>query len=127
MEHTRHFDWDKYCNKASFKEIRERSPLLLGDWPPSMYSPDSKFFYLSSIDDTIETSNQDELLLYLHVVSDSYAQATRVDKINHKKAYISNIDFIEMCGLLAACASDPEKYADPEALLLEYLAMPRGT
>jgi hypothetical protein len=116
MSHTL-FNWDEFFSKASFNKIRQLSPDLASRRPPSTYSPDRKLLYLSSQDYCIETSNQDQLLNALDSVKNTYAAASRSECLDHAKAYVARIDFIELCQLLVCCADNPEEFSDPDGLL----------
>lgn len=116
MSHKQ-FDWDMFFSQASFNKIRELSPDLAHRRLPSSFSPDMKLLYLSSQDIDVETDNQDQLREALIAVKGSYVSASRIDRLDHAKAYVARIDFIEICRLLASCSDNPEKFSHPDGLL----------
>lgn len=59
------FDWDKYALQASFANVHSLSPDLGGRPLPSMYSPDQRWFLLSSLDIDVPTASEDQLRLAL--------------------------------------------------------------
>jgi len=115
----REFDFDKFCALASFEKIRCLSPDLSSRRLPSMYNPDRKVFYLSSQDVYVDTDDPDQLRFMLEPVRFSYFSAIRSSPINHCNAYLSRVDFIEICRLLLECADDPSEYSDPDSLLAQ--------
>jgi hypothetical protein len=111
----RKFDWDDYFSTASFKQIRDRSPELSTRRVPSVYSPDRLFFYLTSLDIDVQTSEVTELRAALTELRTLYFSQSAAQS-NYGKA-LARTDFIEICHLLADCDEDPEPYLDPDALL----------
>lgn len=111
------FEWDAFFSKASFNEIRTLSPEPSARRPPSTYSADRKFLYLSSQDNDVETSNEDQLRAAFFYVRNSYASASKFGHFNHTKAYIARVDFVEICRLLACLSDDPNEFSDPDGLL----------
>ena len=112
------FNWDRFSSLEKFSEIQKLSPDLGNRRLPTMYSPDKRFLYLSSQDIGIETDNQDELRSVLSAIKSTYDSALRAKPVNHFKAYVSQIDFREVCQLLAQCTGELEEFADPDHLLL---------
>jgi predicted Ser/Thr protein kinase len=117
------FDWDKFFSEASFNEIRNLSPDLRSRRLPSSYSPDKKFFYLSSVDDYVETNNQEQIRQQLVPVKNAYIRATRSgcfsysNYMNYANAYIACKDLITLCNLLNDCNDNSDEIFDLDSFL----------
>jgi len=110
------FDWDKYLSNAKYKEVRDSSPDLSSRRPPTMYSPDRKWIYLSSQDIDFETNDLNGLKSILESLT-SYYKLTREMHKSNLILHLIKIDFIEVCGLIANLVDNPEDYNDPDSLL----------
>ena len=111
------FDWDKYLSDSKYKEVRNSSPDLSSRRPPTMYSPDRKWIYLSSQDIDFETNDLNGLKSILEALSSSYNLTREMHKSDYLKLYLIRIDFIEVCRLIANLVDNPEDYNDPDSLL----------
>ena len=111
------FDWDKYLSCASYNEVRANSPDLSSRRPPTLYSPDRKWIYLSSQDVDLETNNLIELKSMLRAISSSFKISTEKHEADYKKLWLLRIDCFEVCALIANLVDDLEEYSDPDSFL----------
>lgn len=114
------FDWDKYFSKAKYKEIADSSPDLRSRRHPTVYSPDGKWIYLSSLDIDVEIHDLDELKIILKHLINSYKSEIAQEiksSINHLRLWRIRVDCIEICGLIRNLVEDHENYYDPDSLL----------
>ncbi len=111
------FDWDKYAVQASFANVRSLSPDLGGRPLPSMYSPDRRWFLLSSLDIDVPTASEDQLRIALDAVKRSYQAERSKPTLNYRRLWVHQIDFYELCNLLFGLVSDADEFADPQELL----------
>jgi len=109
------FDWDKYLATAKYAEVVRNSPDLFSRRPPTLYSPDQAWLYLSSQDLAVETDDTDGLKSILDNLLGSYKSAKATN--DHRKLSIIRIDCIEVCELLLALGESPEDYDNPDRLL----------
>ena len=112
------FDWDAHVASSTFSDIRRQSPDLGVRRLPTLYSPDRSRLYLSSQDDDVATGEVKELLRVLPEIKAAYRRAINGPSINHGRAAVAEINFLEVCGLIGGLVEDPDTYQDPEALLL---------
>ena len=113
------FDWDSFFRQAGYLEIQRLSPELSRYRHPSCFSPDRQWFYISTQDFDVETSDEEALLNALQSVKATYHQLVFSNERDlFRRGRVHN-DFLVLCDLLAAVAADPSPYRDPDALLLE--------
>ena len=55
------FDWDGFLAKADYAAVRRLSPELDRRRPPSMYSPDKRSLYLTSLDTDVSCDDESAL------------------------------------------------------------------
>lgn len=109
------FDWDHHFATASFKDVAANSPNVSLDRPPSLYSPNGKLYYMSSIDLAVGTHDGEKIQLMLNRVLESHAEYRKSKDI--KRQLRARLDCIELCGLLSNRSVDTGAYLDPDALL----------
>lgn len=109
-------DWDKFYSSITFKELAFLAPEFQSRRNPTSYSRDRKVIYLSSLDTDVEVTNEDTLRSLLKSVKDSYASSINQDCLNIPKAYLSKVDFFEICNILFNITGN-EEFADPEFFL----------
>jgi hypothetical protein len=115
------FDWDEFAQIATFKQICQLSPDLSGRRLPSMYSPDRRWFYVSSQDIGVQTSSEKRLRQLLEAVRRSYHFELDRPKVDHGRLHTQRVDFYELCRLIANLVPDPDDFADPDILLEQAL------
>ncbi|MCU1137064.1 hypothetical protein [Stenotrophomonas maltophilia] len=111
------FPWDQHALGASFASIRKLAPHLSIRALPSMYSPDRRWFYLSSLDIDVLTTDEEELRLLLPQLKLGYQSALDNNPKSHLRLAAYRGDFIEVCMMLSDLATDPDEFADPDTLL----------
>jgi len=109
------FDWDKYLSTAKYAEVVANSPDLSSRRPPTLYSPDRSWLYLSSQDVAVETDDTNGLKAVLQHLSTSYKNAKASE--DYKKIAGVKLDYFEVCELLQELVDTPEDYDDPDSLL----------
>jgi hypothetical protein len=112
---NKRFDWDKYFDKASYKEVRSNSPELSSRRDPTVYSPGREWIYLSSQDLDARTNDVEELKSILRFLHESFVIAKKFN--DQTKMARIRIDHLEVCGLLHLLDEAPDDYADPDSLL----------
>jgi hypothetical protein len=116
------YNWDAYFAQATFKEIRSASPDLSTRGLPTIYSPDRSLIYLSSLGDYVETNDAVELKANLSILARQYHAC---DSRDHRKLYLTELDFTEVSLLLFGLEGDEAGYGDPIRLLLTSLEFHR--
>lgn len=112
---AKEFPWDKHLATARYADILANSPELGTQRPPTQYSPDGRWIYLSSLDDDCETDDLEGLQQLLDAVSDRHTAC--LPKKDYSKLHKLRVDCIEICRLISRLADDPESYADPDGWL----------
>ncbi|MEC4339617.1 hypothetical protein VPH13_12915 [Stenotrophomonas pavanii] len=111
------FPWDQYALSATFATIRKLAPHLSIRALPSMYSPDRRWFYLSSLDIDVLITDEEELRSLLPQLKQGYQSALDNNPKSHLRLAAYRGDFIEVCMMLSDLATDPDEFADPDTLL----------
>lgn len=114
---TDQFPWDQHALGASFASIRKLAPHLSIRALPSMYSPDRRWFYLSSLDIDVLTTDEEELRSLLPQLKRGYQSALDNNPKSHLRLAAYRGDFIEVCLMLSDLATDQDEFADPDTLL----------
>lgn len=112
-----YFDWDEFVAKTSFETVRRLSPELDNRPLPSMYSPDRRWYYVSSLDVDVPTRDEGLLRLALDGVKSRYKSGMEQPRPNHWKLQANTTDVHQLCHLLSKLVSDPAEFEDPDALL----------
>jgi len=111
------FNWDQFALGASFATVRRLAPRMGIRALPSMYSPDKRWFYLSSLDEAVHTTDEEELRVYEAELKKSF-QSIRENNPNslfRLAAYYG--DYLEVCMMLYELSTDPDEFADPDQRL----------
>lgn len=111
------FPWDQHALGASFAAVRRLAPHLSIRALPSMYSPDKRWFYLSSLDIDVLTTDEEELRSLLPQLKQGYQSALDNNPKSHLRLAAYRGDFIEVCLMLSDLATDPDEFVDPDTLL----------
>lgn len=118
------FDWESYVRKATFNEIRDNSPQLAKSRLPTMYSPDKKHLYLTSLDEQIDLVkiNVDWIDRFLVRIAERFSIS--LENKDYRKVGESEADFyvlsllvynLELTGYPSGKYT--EEYGDPKGLL----------
>lgn len=111
------FDWDKYARRSSFANVLSLCPSLSYRPVPSMYDPDRRWFYLSSLDVDVPVDEEERLRYLFAEVRRGFAGVLRDSPHYYARLHAYKTDFVEICRMLTSIVSDPEQFEDPEALL----------
>lgn len=111
------FNVDEYLSNAKYSEVRRNSPELSSNRPPTFYSPDEKWIYLSSQDLLVSTKDIDELKSVLQTLSKAYKNAKTIQTTPHIAFHKIRVDCIEVCNLIAGQVENPGNYNDPDIYL----------
>ena len=111
------FNVDEYLSNAKYSEVWRNSPDLSSNRPPTFYSPDGKWIYLSSQDDIFSIKDIDGLKSTLQTLSKSYRNAKAIKTTPHITFHKIRVDCIEVCSLIAGQVENPEDFNDPDIYL----------
>ena len=110
------FDWDDYLETLSYSQVAEMSPLISSSRAPTMLSPDGKLIYLPTLDIAVGTSDAPMLESALKSVVSTHRTA---DFQSDRRRLTARIDCRELCRLLSVCSETPDKFLDPDLMLIE--------
>jgi hypothetical protein len=113
------FDWDCFLGQASFADVRRLSPELDGRRPPSLYSPDKKLYYSSSLDTDVECANEQDLRSTYKSLMESWRHHAHEPLRRPLKLHTLRVDITEVVGLLGKIVDDPNEFEDIEVRLLK--------
>lgn len=121
----RRFNWDNYCEHAKFTDVKSLAFGLSIRPVPSMYSPDKKLLYLSSLDLDVSLASRSELLMILQKLEEEFARLHYLVFSQGGNLYSElatcRKDFIEVCSVLYSIDPDniPDGVVDPDFYLKE--------
>lgn len=114
------FDWDAFLGHASFAEVRRLSPELDGRRPPSIYDPDKRLYYSSSLDQAIECQEETDLRLSYEALLANWRHHAREPLLRPLQLHTLRVDITEVVGMLMKVVEDPEEFADFELKLVRH-------
>ncbi|WP_369928487.1 hypothetical protein [Xanthomonas sp. NCPPB 2632] len=114
--------WDIYLQSLTVGELQRHLPLLGTFERITMYNRDRTWILLASQDVDVATSDVDELKRLLPGLAESYRFASQERQVDHKRAFRSYVDFVEVCHLLADQDVGGDDYHDPDQLLSTMMA-----
>ncbi|WP_141213405.1 hypothetical protein [Janthinobacterium sp. PC23-8] len=114
----KNMNWDKFYSDIEFKELALLAPEFHSRGNPTTYSRDKNVIYLSSLDIDVEVTNESVLRTLLKSVKESYVSSINQGRLNIKRAYLAQVDFLELCKILYTLTGD-EEFADPDFALNE--------
>ena len=94
------FDWDKYFSRASWEDIREKSPFLATLRLPTIVLEEKRLVYISSQDDYCSTDDAESMKALSKQAKSTYDAA--VLNKNYSKAAIAKCDYKLLHSLLFA-------------------------
>lgn len=112
-------NWDQYALGASFASVRRLAPRMSIRALPSMYSPDRRWFYLSSLDIGVCTTDEEDLRRLEHDLGGSVKSIRENNPQSLLRLATYYGDFLEVCTMLHELSTDPYEFADPDARLEE--------
>ncbi|MHC9010130.1 hypothetical protein ACYX79_00640 [Stenotrophomonas rhizophila] len=112
-------NWDQFALGSSFATVRKLASRMSIRALPSMYSPDKRWFYLSSLDIAVRTTDEEELRLYEADLKSGYnsIKANNSGSLLRLATYYG--DYLEVCTMLYELSTDPDEFADPDLRLTD--------
>jgi len=110
-------NWDQYALGASFASVRRLAPRMSIRALPSIYSPNRRWFYLSSLDIGVLTTDEEKLRCLEHDLRGCIRSIRDNTPQNLLRLAAYYGDFLEVCIMLHELSTDPYEFADPDARL----------
>lgn len=110
-------NWDQYALGASFASVRRLAPRMSIRALPSMYSPDKRWFYLSSLDIGVRTTDEEKLRRLELDLGGSVKSIRDNNPQGLLRLATYYGDFLEVCTMLHELSTDPYEFADPDSRL----------
>jgi hypothetical protein len=109
------FDWDRYIENAKYHDVMFYSGFYGGlPYIPSMFSPDKKKIYLTTVDIAYDVDNIEMILKQMDMLIDDYKR--EFDRIksccewSFKKMFLIELDYIMLVTALSNNYNLPEDY-----------------
>ncbi len=116
MTHKTGFDWDGHLERTPYNAVlrgMEGNRVKI----PTMFSPDSRFVYLKSMDVAYRTDDAEGLTHAFGEILDSLRLAITSMTWSCERVYLCQVDYLTVWGLLHNLSALPEGYRHPEHYL----------
>ena len=113
------FNWDSFLEAARYAEVRRLSPELGRRTPTSMYSPDKRSYFMTSLDLDVSCGDEMSLRAMYRMLREEWDTQVRTPYERPLRLHTLRIDIGEVASMLVELVDSPEEFDHWEVELIE--------
>ncbi|MEG3190915.1 hypothetical protein [Lysobacter sp. D1-1-M9] len=113
------FDWDAFLETARYAEVRRLSPELGRRPPTSMYSPDKRSYFMTSLDLDISCNDEMSLRAMYRTLREAWDAQVKAPYEKPLRLHTLRVDIGEVASMLMELVDNAEEFDHWEVELIE--------
>lgn len=113
------FDWDAFLETTRYAEVRRLSPELGRRPPASMYAPDKRSYFITSLDSDVSCEDEMSLREMYRALREAWDTQVKEPYEKPLRMHTLRIDIGEVASMLTELVEDAEEFSHWEVELIE--------